>query len=391
MKLSKHHYILVLSLTFIVNFDSTVVIPIISNYAISLGASVFFASIIVGAYSMVHIPSNIISGRLVDKLGRKLLISIGIILDGFSILLYSFATNPFFLLFARLIHGLGGGLGGPGTMAYFSDATPKEKSGRGMALYGISFGIALLLGFMIGGIGATGVGYKNLFLLVSILLFFMATFSLFLPPIYHPIKEKFSFKKELEIFKSIIISKKILPSYLSIMALNFNLGIITATYSVLLKEASYSDSQIGIIFSILVFISIIIHYPSGLLSDKKGKLKIMSIGLILVSLSFTILTISILIPFPIFGMIIFGIGHGMIFPTSAGIIRNHTKEGIRGIATGTFYAIIVAGIAIGAPISGLIFSLWGTKAMLILGILIPFSTVITLFFLYRKSFIKEGI
>ncbi|MFW9784680.1 MAG: MFS transporter, partial [Candidatus Heimdallarchaeota archaeon] len=260
-----------------------------------------------------------------------------------------------------------------------------------MALYGISFGIALLLGFMIGGIGATGVGYKNLFLLVSILLFFMATFSLFLPPIYHPIKEKFSFKKEFEILKIIIISKKILPSYLSIIALNFNLGIITATYSVLLKEASYSDSQIGIIFSILVFISIIIHYPSGLLSDKKGKLKIMSIGLILVSLSFTILTISILIPIPIFGMIIFGIGHGMIFPTSAGIIRNHTEEGIRGIATGTFYAIIVTGIAIGAPISGLIFSFWGTKAMLILGILIPLSTVITLFFLDRKPIIKEGI
>ena len=77
--IGKKHYFLVLALTFIVNFDSTVVIPIISNYAISLGASIILASFIVGAYSIAHIPSNIISGRLVDKLGRKGLIAIGVI------------------------------------------------------------------------------------------------------------------------------------------------------------------------------------------------------------------------------------------------------------------------------------------------------------------------
>jgi len=334
---------------------------------------------------MFHIPANIISGRLVDKIGRKVLIAIGVALDGFSILLYSLARDPYFLLFARIIHGLGGGFGGPGTMSYLSDATPKERSGRGMALYGISFGIALLFGFMIGGIGAQAIGYKDLFLYISIALFIMAAISFILPTIYTPTKEKLSFKDELMVFKEVIISSKLIPPYLGILALNFNLGIITATYSVLLKNASYTDGRIGMIFSILVFLSIVVHYPSGFLSDKRGKSRLMILGLAFVSFSFFLLIFSIQSPIPPLGMVFFGIGHGMIFPTSASIIKNNTEDHNRGVATGTFYALVVTGIAIGAPISGLLLELLGSQAMFILGIMVPLSTAIILYLVSRKN------
>ncbi|MHA2399060.1 MAG: MFS transporter [Promethearchaeota archaeon] len=384
-RIGKPYYLLILILTFLVNFDSTVVIPIISNYAISLGASVVLASFIVGAYSMVHIPSNIIAGRFVDKIGRKTLIAVGIALDGVSILLYSLARDPYFLLFARIIHGLGGGFGGPGTMAYLSDATPKKRSGRGMALYGISFGIALLFGFMIGGMGAERIGYETLFLIISITMFVMAIFSFLLPAIYQPEEKKLSLKEEISIFKDTILSKKMVTPYLGIIALNFNLGIITATYSVLLSDAGYEDGLIGITFGILVVLSILIHYPSGLLSDKTRKSTILILGLIFVSVSFIILAISISLPVPIFGMIIFGIGHGMIFPTSASIIRNNTTENNRGVALGTFYALVVAGIAIGAPISGLIYDSFGSFAMFIMGMGVPLCVAIILFIVSKKS------
>ena len=84
-------------------------------------------------------------------------------------------------------------------------------------------------------------------------------------------------------------------------------------------------------------------------------------------------------------MIIFGIGHGMIFPTSAGIIRNNTEEYNRGVATGTFYALVVAGIAVGAPISGFLFEIFGAHAMLIMGFVIPLLIVIVLLFVTRKT------
>jgi MFS family permease len=381
--IGKKHFLLVLALTFIVNFDSTVAIPIISLYAVSLGATIPLAAFIVGVYSMVHIPSNIISGRLVDIIGRKVLIAIGIALDGFSILLYSLARDPYFLLFARIIHGLGGGFGGPGTMAYLSDATPKEKSGRGMAFYGISFGIALLSGFMIGGMGAQAIGYQTLFFIIAIVLFIMAILSFGLPTIYQPKKEKLTFKEEIQIFRDVIISKKMLTPYLAIFALNFDLGIITALYTQMLENAGYTPGQSGMILSVLVLLSIIIHYPSGSYGDKIGQKKIMNTGLIFASLGFLIFLISISFPIPILGMLLFGIGHGMIFPTSAGIIKNNTEEKTYGVATGTFYALVVAGIAVGAPISGFVFEILGSQAVLIMGIIVPLSIAIILFFISK--------
>jgi len=383
--IGRKYIFLVLLLTFLVNFDSTVVIPIISNYAVELGASVVLAAFIVGVYSMVHIPSNIISGRLVDRIGRKSLIAIGIALDGFSILLYSLARDPYFLIFARVVHGLGGGFGGPGTMAYLSDATPKEKSGKVMAFYGISFAISLLIGFMVGGMGAQALGYTNLFLIIAIVLFFMAVLSFALPTIYKPSKEKLTLKEEILIFKEAIISKKMFSPYLAILALNFNLGIITATYSIILKSGGYTDGQIGMTFSVLVLLSLIIHYPSGVLGDKKGKKKIMNIGLLFASAGFLILVPSTQSPIPILGMIIYGIGHGMVFPTSAGIIKVNSEEHNRGVTTGTFYALVVAGIALGAPISGLIYESFGQQVMFIAGMMVPLISAIILFLTSRDK------
>jgi MFS family permease len=213
----------------------------------------------------------------------------------------------------------------------------------------------------------------------------MAALSIVLPKIYHPDKDRLSFKEELKIFKELLFSQKLNLAYLSILALNFNLGIITATYAALLEVSNYTNGEIGMIFSVLVLLSILIHYPSGFISDKKGNSKIMNYGLLLVSISFLVLIISVRMPIPILGMIIFGIGHGLIFPTSAAIIKNNTREQNRGVATGTFYALVVAGIAIGAPISGVVFELLGPLAMFTLGIIVPLSISIIIFLIFRNK------
>ena len=97
----------------------------------------------------------------------------------------------------------------------------------------------------------------------------------------------------------------------------------------------------------------------------------MNVGLIFASVGFFILIFSIQSPIPILGMVVFRIGHGMVFPTSAGIIRLNSEEKNRGLTTGTFYALVVAGIALGAPIYGLIYELYGPQIMFIMGMMVP--------------------
>ncbi len=370
-----------------VNFDSNAAIPIIATYSIDLGASLVFMGFIVGIYSMVHIPSNLIFGRLVDKFGRKRLIAFGVFLDGFSMLLYALAQDPFFLLFGRIIHGIGGGFGGPATMAYISDATSQKRSGRGMALYGMSIGFSNLIGFMLGGLVAQIIGASNLFFIIAIILFVMSFTSLLLPSIYQPSKEKLNFRKEIKQFREVVFRKSMISPYFSMLAMMINMGIVTATYTVILESAAYTVGQTGMILSIMVIFSILIHYPAGVMSDKIGYAKVMLIGLLLIASAFGVFMISPEDPIPMYipmiGMVFLGLGHGLIFPSSAGAVKEKTKGSESGIATGTFYALIVTGVAIGAPISTHVYEIYKAQFTLALGIIVPLIMAIVLVVLFK--------
>jgi len=383
LTIGRKHIFLVLTLSFMVNFDSNAVIPIIATYAGKLGASLLFTGFIVGIYSMVHIPSNLIFGRLVDKFGRKRLIAFGVFLDGLSLLLYALAQEPVFLLFGRIIHGIGGGFGGPATMAYIADVTSQRRSGRGMALYGMSIGFSNLIGFLLGGLVAQIIGESNLFFIIAIILFVMSFTPLLLPSLYQPSKEKFNLREEIKQFRKVVFRKSMISPYFSILAMMFNMGIVTAAYTVMLESATYTVGQTGMILSIMVIFSILIHYPAGILSDKIGYIKVMLIGLFLIALSFGVFIISLEAPFPMIGMALLGVGHGLIFPSSAGMIKEKTKDSESGVATGTFYALIVAGVAIGAPVSGLVYDIYNAQFTLALGIIIPLIMAIILVVLLK--------
>ena len=371
-----------------VNFDSNAAIPIIANYSIDLGASLLFMGFIVGIYSMVHIPSNLIFGRLVDKFGRKRLIAFGVFIDGVSMLLYALANDPYFLLFGRIVHGIGGGFGGPATMAYISDATSQRRSGRGMALYGMSIGFSNLIGFMLGGLVSQIIGVSNLFFIIAIILFVMSFTSLLLPSIYQPSKEKLNLRKEIKQFRKVVFRKSMISPYFSMLAMMFNMGIVTTTYTVMLDPLGENSAEIGMILSIMVIFSILLHYPAGKLSDKIGYIKVMLIGLFLIALSFGVFIISLEVPLPMIGMALLGVGHGLIFPSSAGMVKEKTKGSESGVATGTFYALIVAGVAIGGPVSGFSLEIFNAQFTLALGIIVPLIFAIILIAL-RKYLNKK--
>ncbi len=94
-------------------------------------------------------------------------------------------------------------------------------------------------------------------------------------------------------------------------------------------------------------------------------------------LSLTIISFSNNIIFVVAGMTTLGIGHGMIYPTSAGLIKDKVETDALGLATGLFYGLLVAGIAVGAPISGIIADTLGYTYSLYSGVILSAITIIT--------------
>ena len=68
-------------ITFIGFLDTHLLIPVMALYASTLGASVGTIGFIIGLYSITNTPANIIFGRLVDKVGYKMPLMMGLMVN----------------------------------------------------------------------------------------------------------------------------------------------------------------------------------------------------------------------------------------------------------------------------------------------------------------------
>ncbi|OAS15320.1 MFS transporter [Paenibacillus oryzisoli] len=90
---------------FVAFFDLHAQYPILSPFALSLGAAPSFIGLIMGVYSLTHLPGNLIAGYGVDKYGSKLFIVFSLIVAGIILLFQSNVRDPWHLLYIRSISG----------------------------------------------------------------------------------------------------------------------------------------------------------------------------------------------------------------------------------------------------------------------------------------------
>ena len=141
----------VLPLTSVITFlgflDTHLLIPIIALYASGLGASIGIVGLIIGLYSITNTIANILSGRLIDRVGYKVPLVAGLIGDALGMFFYSLCRLPIHLALVRVFHGMSGGLVGPATMSITADYSGRTQKGRAMGFYGMSLAAATLVGY----------------------------------------------------------------------------------------------------------------------------------------------------------------------------------------------------------------------------------------------------
>ena len=344
----------VLVFSFAINFDNVILIPILAHIVIEMGGDYFLAGIVVGIYSIVHLFSNLFSGYIIDKFGRKNVITLGLFLDTIAMMFYYASRTIPFLILTRIIHGLGGGLAGPATMTYLSDISKREKVSQSMSMYGIFFGLSYLIGFAVSGIISYYYGYSALFLLTAALLVTLGIASTTLPKVY---KSRPKTSAEIPIpIKEIVLQKPILSSYLTTLSIYFNLGVITAVFTDILYQLGMDHREVAAVLSTFIIVSILIQYPSGKLVDKGYGKHLLIMSLIVTSLAFLISAISLTKITAYLTSAVFGLAHGLSFPTASGLISKNTESYYRGKAKGILFAIMVIGVALGSNLGGYIAS-----------------------------------
>lgn len=130
-----------------------IIVPILPYLAQRFGAGGLGLGILMGAYSGMQFISTLVLGRLSDRIGRRPVLLITMILNGAGYVLFAFAGSYEALLIARLVSGFASGNIAV-AQAYIADITEPADRARRMGLIGAAFGIGAVTGPVLGAVAA---------------------------------------------------------------------------------------------------------------------------------------------------------------------------------------------------------------------------------------------
>src|SRR2546428_1267616 len=258
-------------------------------------------------------------------------------------------------------HGLGGGFVGPSSMALVSERADPDRKGRAFALYGISIAVAVILGFAVAGIASARAALPAMFFGLSIALWAGAVVASRIreaplrgrpPPI------------DISAFLQFLRYRGAVGGYAAIFALYFLLGalIVLAPLEFSGGAIALTASTFAIALLVFALVSVAGHYPSGVLSDRLRPHVPCIGGLVAVSAAMALLPSATSFPALLGLMVLFGLGHGLIFPSSSTLATRHARREYLGLATGVYFALLVSGVALGAPLAGILAATWTPAA-----------------------------
>ena len=136
---------------FMAILDTTVVNVAFQTLRAEYGASLNDAQWIISVYVLSLGITTPLAGFLADRFGMKRTYLTGLTLFVTGSLLCGFAPNLAFLIVARAIQGLGGGIALPLGSAFLLRTFPPHEQGKALGIFGIALVLAPALGPLLGG------------------------------------------------------------------------------------------------------------------------------------------------------------------------------------------------------------------------------------------------
>lgn len=322
-----------------------IIIPILPIFATQLGANGFMVGVIAMSYSLFQFLFAPFWGNLSDRVGRRPILLISIVIMAGSYVMFAHANTLFLLLLSRVLAGVGAA-NISAAQAYISDISKPEERVKNFGIIGAAFGLGFIIGPMIGGIiketyGVVWVGYFAA--LMSVFNFVLAYFLL-RESLEEKSPDKPLFTNPL---KSVIgglqtkgIQLVLLLNFIFLLA--FSKMQITATllwnqhFDLNVKEIGYVFAYIGLMATLIQGTLL------GRLNKWLGEKKLLISGTIFTGIGLLALPLvppALFIPLELVAITFLSIGSAFLNPTMSTAVSKLSDRTAQGMALGNLQAV----------------------------------------------------
>ncbi len=350
-------------------------LPTLPLYAKSLGGADAIIGWVTGAVTVSSLLVRPVSGLVLDKLGRKWVLLVGVGLMVLIPLAFLWTSSVWALILVRFLHGIGWGAASTAANTIATDIIPKQRFGEGMGYFSLSSSIAMALSPGVGLMLYGASGMNSVLLLAATLAAAALAVSFFFR----------AGKPE----ASPSLPSRSAPYEKSSIAPSVVMFFVSATYGSItgflsLYAADRGILNIGVFFTVYAASLLLFRPVSGRLTDRFGFSRVIYPGLAILVIALIVLSFANTLPYFLLCAALYGIGFSAVQSSLQTMAVIRAPKERRGAANATFFTGFDGGIGFGAVIAGVLVSIAGYANMYLLFSLFLVAAAILFFIITRK-------
>lgn len=333
------------------------ILPVFSLYANQItGATPFLMGVALGIYGLTQACLQIPFGMLSDRIGRKPVIAIGLLLFAIGSSIAALSHTMTGIIIGRAIQGAGAI--GSTIIATVADLTSDTQRTKAMAVIGMVIGLAFSFAIVLGPVINGWIHLYGIFWLTTALALtgILILFTVVPTPTRQIIQREAQPVPAL--FKAVLTQIELLRLDFGIFSLH---AILTASFIALpialQRLAGLNEQQQWYFYLPILALSFIAMLPFIIIGEKKRKLRKMFLGAIVtVAIGQAILYLNHQSLFELaLALFIFFAGFNLLEASLPSLISKLAPAGSKGTAMGVYSASQFLGIFFGGCVGGYLF------------------------------------
>ncbi|MGD0961089.1 MAG: MFS transporter [Methylomonas sp.] len=349
-------------------------LPVLSLFTEQMpGSSPKLVGLTMGIYGLTQAILQIPFGLLSDRISRKAVIVIGLVLFIIGSLVAALATDIYGVLLGRALQGCGAI--SAAVMALLADLTQEVHRTKAMATIGASIGVSFGVAITLGPVIAEYFGISGIFWIIALL----ATLAIFVIVFIVPNPVKISTHRDAEYIPSelsgVIKNAELLRLNYGIFALHMILMASFVVVPLLMRDAGLESGRHWLVYLPVLVTSMAAMIPFIIIAEKKRRMKKVFLGaillLIIANAGFVFLHDSL------YGLIaclwLFFCGFNLLEATLPSLISKTAPGDLKGTAMGIYSSGQFIGAFLGGACGGWLYGAYGPTAVFLFAVGVALS------------------